>query len=111
MFEITGIKETDIRITRGDSALLSVELFDDEGAYELKPGDKLELCAKKHVQDTHYSIHLYADDSATFAFAPSDTAKLAFGSYPYDIQLTLANGDVYTVIPLSHIIICEEVTK
>ena len=31
--------------------------------------------------------------------------------YVYDIQLTLANGDIFTVIPLSHIVICEEVTQ
>ena len=110
MFEITGIKNTDIRITRGDSATLGIELFDDSGEYKLKPGDKLELCAKRYVQDANYAIHLIADENAVFTFTHSSTSELAYGSYPYDIQLTMANGDIYTVIPLSHIVICEEVT-
>ena len=111
MFEITGITDTDIRLTRGDTAFLSVELFDDSGKYDLKTGDKLELSAKKSINDTSYSIHITANNDAVFTFNPSDTANLAYGSYLYDIQLTLANGDIFTVIPLSHIVICEEITQ
>lgn len=110
MFEITGIKNTDIRITRGDTATLGVELFDNEGEYHLKNGDVLELTAKENVNDVNALIHIIADENAVFHFTPDDTKNIEFGSYPYDIQLTLNNGDVYTVIPLSHIIICEEVT-
>lgn len=111
MFDITGITETDIRITRGDSATLTVELFDDSGKYDLKPGDKLQLCAKKNVNDSQYAINITADEYATFAFEPDDTKNLEFGTYLYDIQLTLKDGKIYTVIPLSHIIITEEITR
>ena len=111
MFDITGITDTDIRITRGDTAFLSVELFDDKGKYELKAGDTLELSAKKSINDTEYSIHIIANNNAVFTFNPSDTENLNYGSYLYDIQLTLSNGDVFTVIPLSHIVILEEVTR
>lgn len=111
MFEITGITDTDIRITRGDTAFLSVDLYDDKGKYELKSGDKLELTAKHAIDDSAYSMHITANDNAVFTFKHSDTANLEYGSYVYDIQLTLSNGDVFTVIPLSHIVILEEVTR
>lgn len=112
MFEITGITQTDLRLTRGDSATLAIGLTDENGEeYKLKAGDKLALCAKRAVNDKAYAIQLQADENAQFTFKPSDTAKLAYGSYYYDIQLTQANGNVYTVIPLSHIVITEEVAQ
>lgn len=111
MFEITGITETDLRITKGDSATLEVELYDEQGAYKLKTGDSLVLNAKKSLSDSKYAISLKANSNAVFAFKPSTTANLTPGVYLYDIQLTLANGNIYTVIPLSHIVITNEVTR
>ena len=112
MFEITGITQTDLRLTRGDSATLAIGLTDENGKeYKLKSGDRLILCAKKSISDNAYAIQLQADENAQFTFRPSDTANLAYGSYYYDIQLTQASGNVYTVIPLSHIVITEEVAS
>lgn len=110
MFEITGINGTEIRITRGDSALLQIDLFDDKGAYTLKDGDILELSAVEKLGEP-YAIHLYSDRNAIFHIKPSDTKSLDFGVLKYDIQLTLANGEVYTVVAYSDFVITKEVTN
>ena len=42
-------------------------------------------------------------------YEPEDTKNFEFGSYVYDIQIELANGDIYTFIPLSNFNITGEV--
>lgn len=102
MFYLNG---TNIKLTRGDSAMLSVTL----DGYEMQDGDTLTLSVKVDPSKTEYLLQLTAEDM-TFTFLPETTAGLAFGAYRYDIQLTTAAGEVYTVIPVSSFTIMEEVT-
>ena len=41
--------------------------------------------------------------------SPDDTKNLEYGQYVYDVQVTMANGDVATVIPPTTFNILEEV--
>ena len=47
---------------------------------------------------------------AAIHIRPEDTKELSFGKYLYDIQLTTADGDIYTVIPPTTFEILKEVT-
>lgn len=102
MFYVNG---TNIKLTRGDSASLSVSL----DGYEMQDGDTLTLSVKVDPSKSEYLLQLTADGDA-FAFLPETTAELPFGAYRYDIQLDTAAGEVYTVIPVSSFTILEEIT-
>ena len=102
MFFLNG---TNIKLTRGDSATLAVSLQ----GYDLQEGDTLTLSCKVDPSKTAYLFQLTATDDE-FTFLPSTTEELDFGAYRYDIQLTTANGEVYTVIPVSSFTVMEEIT-
>lgn len=107
MFYIQG---DSISLTRGDNATLQVELTDADGKeYELKPGDKLELCVKKSPLDLKTMFSVESDSHGVFQFLPVHTKPLKFGKYKYDIQLSTASGNIYTVTPVSDFIILEEI--
>ena len=103
MFFLNG---TNIKLTRGDSATLSVAL----DGYTMQDGDSLTLSCKVDPSKDDYLFQLTADSTQTFAFAPETTAGLDFGAYRYDIQLTTSGGEFYTVIPGSSFTVMEEIT-
>ena len=80
------------------------------GVYELQDGDELVFSMKKNIDDTGVALRMVLTDGNTFHIRPADTAALAFGKYKYDVQLTMKNGDVYTVIPPTIFEITPEVT-
>ena len=47
--------------------------------------------------------------SGEIKISPDDTKNLDYGQYFYDVQVTMANGDVATVIPPTAFNILEEV--
>lgn len=101
-----------IRLTRGDTAELAVELTYDNSvdAYSIKSDDKLTLTVKKSVKDTAALIQKIVIGSNNIFINPVDTSSLAFGKYKYDVQLETADGKVYTVIEPSIFEVMEEVT-
>ena len=74
--------------------------------------------------DKDNTIHLTRGDTARFSlgrivntvtktnYTPTaeDTKAMAFGKYVYDIQLTMADGDVYTIVPPATFDLLKEVT-
>ena len=70
----------------------------------------LTLTIKKSTTDSAALVSKDADAESVFTFAPTDTEGLAFGEYKYDVQLTTAQDEVYTVIPVSKFVLLEEVT-
>lgn len=108
MLSISG---TTIRLTRGDTAYLSVEITNSDGSvYDMDPGDELALSVKKYYQDQTYVFQKIAHGIPEFKILPEDTSGLDFGTYKYDVQLNRANGDIYTVIPMSDLELQKEVT-
>lgn len=108
MLSIIG---TAIHLTRGDTAYLAVEITNSDGsAYEMDPGDVLALSVKKYFSDPNYVFQKIVHGAQEFKILPEDTSELDFGIYKYDVQLTKANGDVYTVIPVSDLELQREVT-
>lgn len=101
-----------IRLTRGDTARLSVPIKnsvnDDE--YTMESDDILYFTVKKSAKDSEPLFQKVATGSNAFRIDPEDTEAFSFGKYRYDVQLTTASGDVYTVIEPSTFEVMEEIT-
>lgn len=108
---LTIDRHKNVTLTRGDSCQIAVPLTKADGtAYELQDGDTLELTVKRFTSDVAPLIGKTLDETGTFVFEPSDTKGLRYGTYKYDVQLTTAAGEVFTVIPPCGFTIAEEVT-
>lgn len=108
MFKVENGK---IYLTRGDSARLQVDIADETGeSYAIQPGDTLRLTVKRHATDKAPLITKTVTGGNVFTFVPTDTAPLPFAAYLYDVELTTAANEVYTVITPQEFKIGEEVT-
>lgn len=105
------INGTTIKLTRGDTAYLSVPIKRDGEDYTMQPTDTLAFSVKRYTTDDEYLIHKEVKGDNLFHIEPQDTADLPFGSYKYDVQLTTASGDVFTVIDVSTFEVLQEVTR
>ena len=109
MFEITPYNK--IALTKGDTATFSVSMVKDDGKdYKPLTRDRLTLSVKGDNGVIIVKDAELIGDTFTFVLTPSDTAELNADLYEYDIQLTTAAGNVYTIIKPSIFEICEEIT-
>lgn len=101
-----------IRLTRGDTARISVPITNDltGSTYEMEDSDKLTLSIKKKETDAQPLVQKVLTGSNSFHILPSDTKDLQFGKYVYDVELTTEAGDVYTIIEPTTFEILKEVT-
>lgn len=101
-----------IRLTRGDTAKLTVPIENDldNSSYVMDELDTLTFTIKKSVKDNGNLVQKVVTGSNNFHIKPEDTNSLPFGKYVYDVQLTTAGGDVYTVIEPTSFEILSEVT-
>ena len=107
MFEV---KDDDIYLTRGDTALLEIEVLDDFGQkYELKPTDSLVLTVKEDVYSNDIILQKKADLKGLIEISHKDTEKLYFKTYVYDVQLTQPNEVVTTIVTPHKFVIATEV--
>lgn len=108
-----SINGTTIALTRGDTAYLTVPITRVDGSgeteYLIQPDDQLRLTVKRTYYDPP-AMQLTLTGQNCFRIDPSDTATLDFGAYVYDVELTMSNGDVYTVIPDAVFVVGKEVS-
>lgn len=106
------IEGTTIKLTRGDTAYLSVPIINKVtgNSYDIADGDILEFSVKKYTSDKIKLISKKIIGQNTFHILPEDTNQLPFGKCVYDVQLTTVFGDIYTVIEASTFELMEEVT-
>ena len=106
------IDDKTIKLTRGDTARLTVPIVNlaNNGEYTMESGDILYFTVKKTAKDTEFLFQKSVTGSNSIHIRPEDTADLSFGKYKYDVQLTTATGDVYTVIEPSTFEVMEEIT-
>ena len=76
----------------------------------MESGDILYFTVKKTAKDSDFLFQKSVTGSNSIHIRPEDTADLSFGKYKYDVQLTTATGDVYTVIEPSTFEVMEEIT-
>ena len=108
--EYDGPHKNRITLTRGDSATLKLKLYDAQNKpVLLTDADRAVLTIKQDIDSPDVVLQLEAKEKQ-FDFAPADTAELACGQYCYDVQVTLSDKDVYTVIPPSDFILAKGVT-
>lgn len=112
MFEI---KNKVIKMTKGDSASLRIDLKKADGSsYVMQEGDKLTMTVRK-VIGSSVLMQIVSEDNVIY-ISPSDSKKLPVGSCVYDIELKTASHDVFTVIGLDenvtkNMIVCAEVSE
>lgn len=100
----------EIQLTRGDTLRLNITLTNNGEAYEPTSGDTIRFAMKKSISDTEC---LFLKDipvsTMTMELTASETKTLPKGKYVYDIELTTADGDVYTFIGPAVFLITDEV--
>lgn len=101
-----------IKLTRGDTARITVPITNKTTGeeYHIAAGETLKMTVKKAITDTSPIFQKVIIGMNTFHIEPKDTASLEFGKYIYDVELTTADGDVYTVIEPATFKILKEVT-
>lgn len=101
-----------IQLTRGDSARLSIIIENDitGGEYKVTDTDTIRFTIKRSTSDPMPCVQKVVKGTTNFYIEPSDTKDLSYGKYVYDVELTTASGDVYTVIVPTTFKILKEVT-
>lgn len=96
------IEENKIYITKGDDAVIELDMTIDGALYEMQAGDVLTLTVREKPVDSE-PVLLQAQGipgSRQIALVHEDTEKLAAGQYSADIQLTTQDGRRITVWPM-----------
>lgn len=106
-----------IRLTRGDTArfVVDIAMLDIDGnatgdSYIPTSEDTLTFTVKRSANLEEYLLQKTIKGATSFLIEPEDTKDLRFGSYVYDVELKLANGEVYTVVEESTFELKREVT-
>ena len=107
MFYLEG---NEINITRGDTALIDFTLDN----HEFVDGDVVYFSVKRSAKDTSYIINKeitnFNGNTATIELLSDDT-RIPKGKYWFDIQCSLADGRVDTVVNKERFIVLEDVNN
>lgn len=117
------IKKNNISITRGDSAYITIDIFDGSGnAIIPGDGDVVRCQVRDAVNDGNLLFEgeiiknvVTQDEEETvqiiWHIKPQDTRNADMTkSYVYDVQIEFSNGDVFTFIQAASFEIMDEVT-
>lgn len=95
MFEI--LRGNKMRVVQGDTAVFNITLSN----HAFVPGDLVYFTLKSKIEDTEITLQKivdnFEDSKARFVLSKEDTG-LPVGNYIYDIQLSLSDGRVDTVV-------------
>lgn len=109
MFKID--KHNRIFLTKGDNAEIDIRIYNLDGKeVEITSNDTIVLTVRKNTSQQSASFSKTADLN-TIYIEPADTSSLSSGLYVYDIQLTNADGEISTIIPVSYFELLEEVSR
>ena len=106
-------EDNTIHLTRGDTARFSIGRIVNTVTntnYTPTPEDTVTMTVKKTVLDAAPCVQLIVPGGEVLHIKPEDTKAMVFGKYVYDVQLTTADGDVYTIIPPTPFDLLKEVT-
>ena len=96
-----------VYLVRGDSGAITITVLHADGSVRsLQESDEILMT----VRATPTSEILFQKTGPEIIIEPEDTAALPFGTYCYDVQITLADGTVDTIIPKNDFVVLEEVT-
>ena len=104
MYKIDG---TTIYLTRGDTLITKINIMQGDEEYVPQEGDTVRFALKNARMKSDRTDFLDTKplvlkavpmNTLLLRLEPADTKKLPFGSYIYDIQITMADGTVDTFI-------------
>ena len=110
---LTVDKDNTIHLTRGDTARFSIGQIKNtitNTNYTPTEDDTVTMTIKKTVLQADPCVQLIVHGGEVLHIKPEDTKAMAFGKYVYDVQITMADGDVYTIIPPTPFELLKEVT-
>ena len=110
---LTVDKDNTIHLTRGDTARFSLGQIVNtitNTNYTPTAEDTVTMTIKKTVMQADPFVQIIVPGGEVLHIKPEDTKAMAFGKYVYDIQITMADGDVYTIIPPTTFELLKEVT-
>ena len=98
-----SLKGNEITMTRSDSLILNLSLFNKDGTeYVPIEGDYIRFAMSTgYLGDVNYILHINKEipiDTMILELEPEDTHDLAYVKYNYDIEITHADGRVDTFI-------------
>lgn len=101
--------EDNIYLTRGDTAIIDIALFDEDGEpYAMLSSDRLVFTLRKLYDKGAILIEKEVDEPS-FSFTSAETKDLDFGEYVYDIYLkNTGSGKIDTFIAEKTFTIGEE---
>lgn len=111
MFKVD--EDNTIHLTRGDTARFSIGRIVNTVTntnYTPTAEDTVTMTVKKTVLQADPCVQIIVPGGEVLHIKPEDTKAMAFGKYVYDVQLTMADGDVYTIIPPATFDLQKEVT-
>ena len=82
---------------RGDTGILKLNLTSNGEPYEMSGDDVAVFTVKKNTKSEDILLQKTSTDGA-FYFDHFDTQNLKAGIYVYDVQLSLSDGQVITVL-------------
>lgn len=107
MIRIDG---TTITMTRGDTLSLTIGVKQGEEDYQVQEGDVIRFAMKRSYSDAEpLIVKQIGTDDLALQLDPEDTKDLPFGSYVYDIEITMEDGTVDTFIAEAKIVLAKEV--
>ena len=106
---MVNITDKNIFMTKGDTVKLSLDIRDkDNNVYNMQSGDVIKMAVRKPKQcNDEFSIE---SESKDIVINTEHTKDMKPGIYEYDIQITFANGEVNTIVPLHKFVIQKEVS-
>lgn len=111
------INGTKITMTRGDTLRVKVNMMMDDREYTPGEYDEIRFAAKRnkynsdktdYYDDEPLIMVTIPNDTLILQLDPEDTKDLWFGTFVYDIQLTMEDGTVDTFIS-GKLVLTEEV--
>lgn len=115
MYSISG---TTIKMTRGDTLIVALNLTYDGESYTPAEGDVIKFMACKGELNSTKSAYkdntiliekTIPNDTMVLRLNPNDTKQLSFGTYAYDMEITFEDGRVDTFIQGQKLVIMPEV--
>lgn len=100
------ISGNDISLSRGNTAVIDVNIFKDDEPYTLREGESIVFNLKRSCEFNSVVLSKESDTNS-FIFNPIDTAPLGLGVYDYSITYFGDNGEIDTFITGKFTIMCE----
>ena len=103
-------------ITRGDSAYPTIDAKDRSGRV-INPSELGTVRVQVRTREATVGELLFTGEvlqingKTVWHIRPEDTRDLEYGTYKYDVQIEMENGDVKTFIPISDFVVMHESTR